>query len=286
MKDQPTGMRRAMRFFYILTTSVAKHDIGSLAAVIAFYAFFSLFPLLLLAIYTLSVAFPHSSTESLLMEILRPYFPAVNSAEDIISSNLTQLAAGRDVGLVSAVTLLWSATSGFIALQQALDTIYDTEQQRSFVARRLVGFTMLLILLILTLGSAIVLGVSPVFYANPLMQSGVLKWFVPVHGLSRIIFPLSLILGFIISFRYLPSRRIEWVYLFPGALVSALALDVGRQGFVWYVTHISRYQMIYGTLTTVMLLVLWMYIGSILVLFGAEVSAALEAVLKSDSEKS
>jgi membrane protein len=287
VSKRETGMRKVGSFLWILTTSVAKHDIASLAAIIAFYAFFSLFPLLLLALYTLSVAFPHGSTEKVLMDLLRPYFPALQDTQSIISLNITQLSEGRDVGLISAATLLWSATSGFIALQQALDTIYNTHtsQQRSFVTRRLVGFAMLLILLLLTLGSAIVLGLSPVLHASRLMQTGMFRWFDPLHGLSRIIFPLSLVLGFIISFRYLPSRRIDWVYLFPGALVSALALDIGRHGFVWYVTHISRYQVIYGGLTTVMLLILWMYIGSMLVLFGAEVSAALEAVSESDIEE-
>ena len=278
--SRPSSVRRLGRFLWTLTTSIVKHDIASLAAVIAFYAFFSLFPLLLLAIYALSVAVPQSSVETLLMDILRPYFPAMENAQKVIATNLGQLAQGTDVGVVSAVTLVWSATSGFIALQQALDTIYGNEQQRSFVTRRLVGFVMLVILLLLTLGSALVLWVFPVIRINLVTFPAILPWLLLIHALSRVIFPLSLILGFIISFRYLPSRRIDWVYLFPGALVSALTLDVGRHVFVWYATHISKYQVIYGGLTTVMLLVLWMYIGSMLVLFGAEVSAALEDELE------
>ncbi|QSO54411.1 YihY/virulence factor BrkB family protein [Alicyclobacillus curvatus] len=282
--SSPNGVRRVARFLWTLTTSVVKHDIASLAAVIAFYAFFSLFPLLLLAIYALSVAVPQSSIETLLMDILRPYFPAMSDAQKIIATNLAQLSQGADVGIVSAVTLVWSATSGFIALQQALDIIYGNEQQRSFVIRRLVGFMMLLILLLLTLGSALVLSVFPVVRLNLATFPAILPWLLLIHALSRIVFPLSLILGFIISFRYLPSRRIDWVYLFPGALVAAFTLDVGRHVFVWYATHISKYKVIYGGLTTVMLLILWMYVGTMLVLFGAEVSAALEDELGREME--
>ncbi|KPV43374.1 hypothetical protein AN477_12850 [Alicyclobacillus ferrooxydans] len=278
-------MKRTFRFLWLLTTSTVNHDIASLAAVIAFYAFFSLFPLLLLAIYALSVALPHAVTENYLMDLLSPYFPAMNDARDIISQNIGQLSSGGNVGLVSGVTLAWSASSGFIALQQALDTIFCTEQQRSFVARRVIAFLMLIILLVLTLGSALVLWLSPVITASPVLQHGLLRWFGFVHGLSRVIFPLSLVTGFIVCFRYLPSRRIDWVFLFPGAIVSTLALDLGREVFVWYVTHISRYHMIYGGLTTVMLLVLWMYVGSILVLFGAEVSATLESVVESQANE-
>ena len=281
-----TGFKRTFRFLWLLTTSTAKHDIASLAAVIAFYAFFSLFPLLLLAIYALSVALPDGVTENYLMDLLSPYFPAMKDAHDIIAQNIGQLSSGGNVGLISGVTLAWSASSGFIALQQALDTIFCTEQQRSFVARRIIAFLMLIILLLLTLGSALVLWLSPLVTASPLMQNGLLRWFGFVHGVSRVIFPLSLVAGFIVCFRYLPSRRIDWVFLFPGAIVSTLALDLGREVFVWYVTHISRYHMIYGGLTTVMLLVLWMYVGSILVLFGAEVSATLEGVLESHTDES
>ncbi len=271
------GWRRTGHFIWVLSTAVIRHDIFSLAAVIAFYAFFSLFPLLLLAIYALSTFLPEAHIQQVMLTVLRPYFPNLPEARAVISSNIEQLSGGARVGLLSAVVLTWSATSGFLALQQALDVIWAVPEQRSYWTRRLVSYFMLLLLLLLTLSSSFVMAIYPSIHrlgvAKPLVHA-----ISVVHGVSRILFPLSLFLGFLIGFRYLPSRRTHWDFLIPGALVATAALDVGRVAFAWYVAHLFKYQVIYGGLTAVMLVILWMYIGSILMLFGAEVAVALEQV--------
>ncbi|MCL6452295.1 MAG: YihY/virulence factor BrkB family protein [Alicyclobacillus sp.] len=268
--------KRAAKAVWWLATSVAQHDIASLAAVIAFYAFFSLFPLVLLLIYTLSAALPHQSTAQLIVNLLNPFFPAVSDARAFISSNIGQLASAGNVGLLSLVTLVWSATNGFIALQQALDTIITTGQPRSVVARRVLGFLMLVALVCVALASVLAMALYSMVRSLPPFQSRAFAWVGAIQGVSHFAFPISLALGLLTCFRYLPARRMDWQYLLPGALVATVALDVGREVFVWYVGHLSHYHMIYGGLTAVMLLILWFYIGGILVLFGAEVAVLLE----------
>jgi membrane protein len=263
-----------------LINAVVTHDIASLASVIAFYAFFSMFPLLLLVIYAMSVFFPPTSIDPFLVKLLGPYFPALPETKRIIIENVANLSeVGAKVGLLSALTLTWSATSGFIAVQQAMDVIWGT-QQRSFLTRRLISFLMLVILMLLTIGSAVVMTVSPSIQQLFLSRGIDIHWITVIHSFSRVLFPLSLFFGFVVFYQFLPSRRSDWNYVIPGALVATLALDLGRKLFVWYASHLVRYQMIYGTLFAVMLLILWMYIGSILMLFGAEVSAVLEGTIK------
>jgi membrane protein len=277
------SVRAAWGFLWSLAMSVARHDIASLAAVISFYAFFSLFPLLLLIIYAVSRLVPDAQMAQLLMSMLHPYFPALEEEKEVIEVNIGWLsAAGPRVGVLSAITLLWSATSGFIAVQQAMDVIWESPQ-RSFLARRWIAFLMLCVLLLLGLGSALVMTVYPATHRfvtdNPALA-------VPLHvlhGLSRVVFPLSLFLGFLVSYRYLPSRKPPWVALVPGALTATILLDKGRQLFLWYAgLAIGRYQLVYGTLTAVMLFLLWLYIGSIVTLFGVEVAAAIDRALEDE----
>jgi len=276
-KVKRTWWRIMGQFVWTLTTSMARHDIASLAAVIAFYAFFSLFPLLLLIIYAISLLLPNTHTEQLLIGMLRPYFPALHETKKFITENVSHLAeSGARVGLLSAIILTWSATSGFIAVQQALDVIWEWPQQRSYIVRRLIGFATLLVLLIFTLLSAIVTAVYPVFRRSIFARAEFLHWAVVIHGFSREFFPISLFIAFLVLYRFLASKPIPWIWAFPGALVAAVALDAGRQIFVWYGSHLLTYQVIYGGLTAVMLIVLWMYIGSMVMLFGAEVAAALQ----------
>lgn len=269
------------KFIWQLIMRIIKHDIASLAAVISFYAFFSLFPLLILVIYGVTLLLPGTQTEQLIVRLIEPYFPGLPAAKEFMQVNIERLSAlGAKVGWVSAITLTWSATSGFIAVQQALDVIWESAQ-RSFVTRRVIAFGMLMVLLLFALGSALMTTLYP------WVKEGVavhLPRFIHIlsylHGLSKIIFPSSLFLVFLVLYRYLPSstREAPWAFLIPGALVATITVDAGRILFVWYANHLVRYQMIYGTLAVAMLLVLWTYIAGMFMLFGAEVSATLQCM--------
>ncbi|MCF8566122.1 YihY/virulence factor BrkB family protein [Alicyclobacillus tolerans] len=264
------------QFLWRLTLAVVRHDIATLAAVIAFYAAFSLFPLVILVVYATSFLPMNANVEKALLLILRPYFPAVPQAREFIALSISRLAqVGSKVSLVSAVTLTWSATSGFIAVQQALDVIWES-QERSFVARRIMAFGMLFVLFLFMVVSALVMAFYPVFSTRILVHARLFHWVTHIYGVSRIIFPASLFLGSLVLYRLFPSKTAPFEFLIPGALVTTVALDAGRELFVWYATHLIHTQvMIYGSLALTMLLVLWMYIASIVMLFGAEVSSVL-----------
>lgn len=181
------------------------------------------------------------------------------------------------------MTLTWSAMSGFLAVQQAMDVIWEREQ-RSFIARRIISFFMVMVLLVIMLFSALVTTVYP-WLEQHVQPTAWWTWFTWLQGWSKVLFPASLLISFLIFYRYLPSRRAAWPFVVPGAFAATLLLDLGRKLFVWYANHLVRYQMIYGTLTAVMLLLLWIYVGSIVMLFGAEVSAAFERIMQADDEE-
>lgn len=271
-----------VNYVWRLVEATVRHDILTWAAVIAFYGLFSLFPLLMLMLYVAALLLPGTDMEHMLVLIVKPYFPALDSAQNFITSNINHLAeAGPKVGIVSLITLVWSAGSAFIALQQALDVIWNVHRQRSYFGRRIMAFGMLLVLLLITLGSAIFMGLYSTTTSPssgfPLWVSVWLHHMQWLHGASRVLFPGSLFLGCIVIYRYMPTKTAPWSYLFPGALVAAVSLDLGRQLFVWYAGHMVTYQILYGGVFTVMLVILWMYIGATMMLFGAEISATLEA---------
>lgn len=265
-----------------LTLAMTRHDTPSLAATIAFYAFFSLFPLLALMIYAASLLIPTAHMGTLVSQMLQPYFPSVAMANYLSPLNLARLSnIGEQVGLLSVLTLSWSATSGFIAVQQAMDVIWETSEQRSYIGRRLVGFAMLIVLLLLAVGSALATSLAPVMQRGLAARAALAPLFQAIGAVSRVVFPVSLFFGCLVFYRYLPKRNTSWLYLLTGAFIAALSLDFARILFVSYASHLSSYEVVYGSLTAVMLLVIWIYIASLLMLFGAEVAAALEHVLES-----
>lgn len=245
------------QYFLHLGRETVRHDILTWAAVIAFYGLFSLFPLLMLMLYVAALLLPGSDMEHLLVLMVKPYFPAMDSAQKFITTNISLLAqAGAKVGIASLLTLLWSAGSSFIALQQALDVVWNVHRQRSYLGRRIMAFLMLLGLLLVTVGSAIVMGLYSTSTSN---GSGIGLWIAGwfhrlewLHGASRVLFPGSLFLGCLVIYRFMPTRTAAWTYLFPGALVASVLLDLGRQLFVWYISHVGTYQILYGGLFAVM----------------------------------
>ncbi|GEO25549.1 hypothetical protein AAC03nite_13340 [Alicyclobacillus acidoterrestris] len=267
-------------FFANLTARIFKHDIASLSAQICFYALFSLFPLLILIIYGTSLVVPQSNIQHLLITALKPYYPNVDyantgGANDFIAKSIQSLgAAGARIGIVSFLTLTWSATSAFIAVQQALDTIFEVADKRSFLARRIVGFTMLVLLIFVAVFSSIALALFPHIDHAP-WWAGVSGWASAVRGLTRVVYPLSLFVTCFVFYRYLPSRKVDVNSVLIGALCASVALDLARALFVVYASHFVSYHLIYGTLTVVIMLVLWMYIAGIILLFGAEIASCL-----------
>lgn len=282
MKKLQNTIRISGEFIKLLIASLIKHDLASLAAVLSFYAFFSLFPLLLLLIYGVSILMPHTSIQHFIIQAVKLYFPNFSKTNDFISQNITRLAMqNEDLGLVSALTLSWSATSGFIALQQALDVIMDVYIQRSFIVRRLLGLFMLTILLMVAVFGSIILAV----WADISMKHSLYSnWILYLQKISQIGLPVTLFLLCYIFYRWIPRKSPESQYLLYGAFLAAIGLDFARQLFVWYASHYFRYEMVYGT-TVVMLLLLWMYVANMIVLFGAEISSSLWKINQFTSSK-
>ncbi|KRW92565.1 ribonuclease BN [Alicyclobacillus tengchongensis] len=275
------GVRTRVRvfgdFLTQLLVNVFRHDIASLAAQISFYAIFSLFPLLILMIFGASLAVPHQPVVELLVEALKPYYPDVSNANHFLQDNIEKLGTvGARAGFVSLITLAWSATSAFIAVQQALDSIFEVTAQRSFLARRIVAAIMLCLLIALAVICSIALAIFPMVHLHVPASSFLAAWVSRLRGITRILYPLSLFVTSFVVYRYLPSRRVDVNCVILGALASTILLDLARTLFVVYASHLVTYHFIYGSLTVVILLVLWMYIALIILLFGAEVAALVE----------
>lgn len=266
------------RFIQCLISSSIKHNIVVLAAAIAFFGLSAMLPLALLLVYGASIFIPISSVQSFLSNVFQSYVPTLPDAKGYIVENLSRLVSlgSKQVGIVGVIGLLWTTAGGFVSFQQILDMIWETPHRRSFVKQYLVGFGMLAILLSLTVITSLSATVSLALLQGIFTMEG--NWLVLFHDISRLSFPLLLLLTCYFCYRFLPSNTIKHSYLLIGALVATLGIYLSRELFVWYSLHLGQYEMIYGSLTFIMLFTLWVYSVCLIVLFGAEVAVALRAV--------
>lgn len=262
-----------IRFCWALLLDVTRKDIASLAAVVCFYGLFSMFPLLLLILYSLSFLAPNDLVEHALVQSVRPFFPALPDAKKFIADNITRLAGlGAKVTLFSLFSLLWSATSAFIALQQALDVIFEVKIPRSYFSRRMVGFAMFALLLLVMMVTSIALAMFPATFSHSAFWRISIFHHLPYLSITNFLFPFVLFVTCVLLYRMLPTHNAPLRPLLIGAFVATVLLDIARQMFVWYAESFVRYEMVYGTLAILMIIVLWMYVASTLALFGAAVS--------------
>jgi YihY family inner membrane protein len=233
---------------------------GSLAALIAYYGFFSVFPLLLVLV---SVAgFVLNNDDKLrtsLLDSALAQIPVVGSQLDVGSIQGSGIALA--VGLVAA---LWSGMAVVLATESAMDEIWDVppRSRASFVRRRLRALAMLAILGTSALLGALVAGFG-VTVGDDLVTSA-------AAVLVSLVVNTAL---FAAAFKLLTSERLGWSNVVPGAVMAGIAWTVLQAAGGWVVDRqIRGASDVYGTFAIVIGLLTWIYIGAQVTLVAAEVN--------------
>ncbi len=175
---------------------------------------------------------------------------------------------------------VWSASGVILSLKHGLHAAYRMEEKRGFLHARILSLL------------AVLLAGAPLVAATILLLGGQLieAWLLQMAGgtgsqglvlvgrLGRTVLALGTCATVLATvYHIVPNRRQRWRLVWPGALVATLLWWSATQGFAWYVSHVARYRDFYGSLQAVIVLLIWMYIVSLLVLIGGEFNAEYEA---------
>jgi membrane protein len=282
MQIPPRGWWQVIR--RAVAESKADH-VPMLAGGVAFFAFLAIFPALIagLTLYGL-VADPAQAAQQ--VEALAATLP--REAQPLITDQLRSVVAGSGsalgVGLVvSLLAALWSASSGTGNLIQAINIAYDEDETRGFVKLRLTA-------LLLTLGAIVFVLVTLALVAVVPVLLDVLALGPAATVLAEVVRWALLIAVVVVAlavvYRVAPDRdspRIRWAS--TGAVVATVLWLAGSAAFSLYVDNFGRYNHTYGALAGVVVLLLWLYLGSYVVLLGAEVNAEAERQTERDTTR-
>jgi membrane protein len=248
-----------------------EDECTSLASVISYSTFFSIFPLLMGASAILSFFVQDQSTRDDVMNSVFSYLPATG---DFVKNTMEGAIEKRGtIGFVSALLLLFSGRAVFESTISSINRAFETPDTRSLPQRLLLTFGimfgvggMLLVSLVVTavmnwLGSFSLLGFGP-------FQESIL-WTL-ASGVVGIFFSFAM---FLILYRLAPTQVFTFAELWPGALLAGFLFELAKQGFVIYVTRFSNYEEAYGPIGAVMALMMWCYFSAVIMLLGAELSA-------------
>jgi membrane protein len=255
------------------------------AASIAYYALLSLFPFLLLTISILGVVAADDADRARVLSFLFRYFPA---RLDFLSDQLDAFRAERlRIGMAGALGLVWASLGFFGAVTSAVNAAWGVEKQRSFWKHRLVSFLMLVSAsTAMTVALLIVsfLQVAETSRLGQLLASA--QWLVP---LQTFVFRFSalgtLMIGTALIFYFIPNARTRFRDVWVGAILTGLLWRGALTAFSWYVRQNQRLSMIHGSITTVVVFLLWIYICSVILMYGVEFTAAYARLRRHRTEQ-
>jgi membrane protein len=251
---------------------------GEGAASIAYYALFSLFPLL---VFLVSIGGAFLESKSIQQQVLAFAGEVFPSSRELVAKNIQQILELRSTaGVVAIIGLLWSATSVFTVLARHINRAWHTAEVRNFLQGRLIALAMvgsLIILLFLSLLSSTILSILNRFQINLPFLGGAAIYQTSIWTLlSRLLPWLVNFALFTALYWWVPNTKVKWSAAVWGALVTAFAWEILKAGFGWYLkSGLSHFDIAYGSLATVIILLMWIYLSSLVVLFGAHLSAVI-----------
>ena len=252
------------------------------AAGMAYYALLSLFPLLLVLV---AVSSFFLRQEQARQEVVLFITQAIPISEGLITRNIEQILELRGtVGLIGLVGALWSATAIFSILARNVNLAWSKTESRGFLEKRLVALVFvgtLAVLLVLSLLSSTALDLLARFQI-PLDGGGVALYDTVFWRLLSALVPgFLMFLLFLALYRWVPNTEVHWRAAFWGALLAAVGWQVAAEGFTWYVgSGLVDFELAYGSLATVVVLLLWVYLSGLITLLGAHLTAAVDRHLE------
>ncbi|PTL83832.1 YihY/virulence factor BrkB family protein [Vitiosangium sp. GDMCC 1.1324] len=264
-------------FFRRLWVELQEDAVTECAAQLAFYFLFALFPFLFFLV-TLAAYLPFApGAVNSMVERLGPLMPP--EALQVVRGHLESLVIDSRPRLITLglMVALWSASRGVDAFRRALNLAYDVPEYRPFWK------TQGLAILMTVAGSLVI----PTAFALFLLGGRLGEWiaghlhvlnaYLAVWSWLRWPFTACLVmLVLALCYWRLPAVRHRYHFLSPGALLASVLWLFTTWGFTQYVEHFGRYNVTYGSIGGVVVLLLWLYLTGLIFIIGGEVNAVLE----------
>ena len=253
-----------------------KDNCLGMAAQLAYYFLFSLFPALLFLV-ALASYFPVETLIDDMFRTIGRFMPP--EALSIMTDQIKKISEGEEGGLLTVgfLVTIWSSSGAMTAIIDTLNNAYDIEEGRSWWKVRITAIA-------LTVGASVfILASFALVLVGPTLAERVADWMRlgPVFEWTWKILQWPLIFALVSAgiagiYYWGPDAEQDWVWLTPGAISATLLWLVASLGFKYYVANMGNFTETYGAIGAFMVLMLWFYISALVILVGAEMNAEIE----------
>lgn len=273
--------------FSLFGKKITHDAVAAFSAQTAFFIIISAFPFLVLIVSVLE-KIPFISAD--MMYTVMDIFP--RTVMEYMENIIKEICSGNSVAIISisAAVLLWAASKGVTSIMRGLNFIYKIDEKRNFLEIRLVSVGY-------TIGFVVYIVLTLIFIFGGGMLSSLLKSRLPENLFFTVIYRIVSFLGklmlltvlFGLVYLIVPKRKATIKSQLPGAVLSAL----GWLGYSWfysfYIDHLAGNSYVYGSLTSIILIMLWLYVCMYIFFIGGEVNSIISGEelweIESDFEK-
>jgi membrane protein len=269
MKGWPT--------LFLRTALAFDQDNGAvMSRSIAYYALFSIFPLLLVLMSVFSSVLDLDQATQVVLDLVDRYLP---HSVELVEQNLGQVfEAQSTVGILALLGLVWSASGVFTAMYRSVNRAWNNPKAQLFWTEKLYGLAVVIVVGLALLATTLYSTIVDVLrsWQTPFLGS---ESFVGPQGeqlwgwLSLLVPPVVSATTFIILYRTIPRNRVTWRDVWLGGLIAGLSWEAGRRLYSWYLSNFARYSLIYGSVGAIIGFLLWSYLSAMILLIGAEFTA-------------
>ena len=252
------------RFFENLN----KHSISEYTAQCAYYTVLSFIPFLVLIVTLIQYT---GISQSLLFSIMQKIIPETMTDTTI---GIIQEVYSKSIGTISisAFFVLWSAKRSFYALSKGLHKIYETDKEYNFLFMQIKSLVMT-VFLVLTIVSVLVLSV----FGNSIIDFMIEKYNISnnvagIFHISKIGVYFVLFIVLLLMYRFVPGHKKSIFKQIPGAIIGTLGWYLISFVFSIYLKAFKGFSVMYGSLTTIVLAMMWVYFCMYIILIGAEIN--------------
>ena len=259
-------------FFY---KGLVNGALTTRASSLAFNFFLAFFPSIIV-LFTLIPFVPIEGFQEQLFVLMMDILPP--STFDATKSILDDIVNNEQGGLLSFtfVLAIYFSTNGVNAMITGFNATFHLTDKRSWWQLRLLSFTLtfvLAMLLVLTIGFQLF---SQGFLSNLVSEGYLHQYSADIILYAKwLIMVFVLFISYSILFYYGPADKKGWKFLSAGSITTTVLSIVSSLGFSYYVTNFAKYNQLYGSIGTLLVILLWMYFNSIILLLGFELNASI-----------
>lgn len=256
-------------------TQLNRDHVNAYAAQASFFIIIAIFPLLMLLL-TL-IGYTPVTEHDLLRSVLAV---TPNYLDPLMTQIISEMYSQANFAIISitAITTLWSASNGILAIIRGLNSVFGVEEKRNYVVVRLIASFYTIVLLVL-----IVLALGFMVFGNTVLRLFSTK--IPllyelaefIISLRSFYIPILFTVTFVYVYRIIPNKDYRFIDYLPGALFASLGWIVSSYGFSIYIDNFASATYIYGSLTTVVFMMLWIYMCMYVLFMGAEMNIHFKA---------